>query len=175
MVHKLLHLATAFSETRGRIGAELPLCSPQHMQIGSMLGTTGKHEHLLAQGQAKQIVADEKKERNRLLPLCGEVDHLLGQMFEGVQVAKRSSCLHHVGRQVSVFLCMGEGWGILVGTEGRRGTCREVRRGLLWSQQEKELPQEHLALAVSWITLDPITYWLLYCIISISQSAWALC
>lgn len=54
----MLHLATGFSK---RIGADLPLCSPQHVQIGPMLGTAGKHEHLLAQGQAKQVAGDKKK------------------------------------------------------------------------------------------------------------------
>lgn len=127
VVHKLLHLATAFSKTRRRIGVELPLCSPQHIQVGSMLGAAGKHEHLLTQGQAKQIATDEKAEWSRLLPLCGEVDHPLGQMFEGVQVAKRTSCLHYVGKYVSGFLCMGEGRDILVGKMGTRGTCGEVR------------------------------------------------
>lgn len=100
--------------------------------------------------------------------MCGEVDHPLGQMIEGVQVVQRRSCLHHMGREVCGFLCTRGGCGILLGKVGRRGTCREVMQGLLWSQQEEGLPRAHLALAVSWITLGPVTYWLLYRIISIA-------
>lgn len=104
-----------------------------------------------------------------MLPLCKVVDLLLGQILRGVQMAKRSSCLHHVGRQVPVFLCMGQGWGIILGMEGRRGTYKEIRKGRLWSQLEERLPEAHLVLAVS-ITLDHVTCWLMYSLICISQS-----